>query len=152
MYDTCEQRATTCIDAVANVLAYHYLHTNILAVMSFLFIITLGIITLIALLMVIVILLQSGQGGGLAGIASSAGTRQVLGTRQAPDLLEKITWVLGTAFIVLCILINFLIQNEGPQESVIQQQAPQSQQQQQIPAPGEGGDAAPLPGNDGSQQ
>ncbi len=121
--------------------------------MSFLFIITLGIITLIALLMVIVILLQSGQGGGLAGIASSAGTRQVLGTRQAPDLLEKITWVLGTAFIVLCILINFLIQNEGPQESVIQQQAPQSQQQQQqIPAPGEGSDAAPLPGDDGSQQ
>lgn len=133
--------------------AYHYPHTNTPAVMSFLFIITLGIITLIALLMVIVILLQSGQGGGLAGIASSAGTRQVLGTRQAPDLLEKITWVLGTAFIVLCILINFLIQNEGPQESVIQQQAPQSQQQQQqIPAPGEGSDAAPLPGDDGSQQ
>ena len=133
--------------------AYHYPHTNTPAVMSFLFIITLGIITLIALLMVIVILLQSGQGGGLAGIASSAGTRQVLGTRQAPDLLEKITWVLGTAFIVLCILINFLIQNEGPQESVIQQQAPQSQQQQQqIPAPGEGSDAAPLPDDDGSQQ
>jgi len=123
--------------------------------MSFPFIITLGIITLIAILMVIVILLQSGQGGGLAGIASSAGTRQVLGTRQAPDLLEKITWVLGTAFIVLCILINFMVQNEGPNESIIQQQAPQSEQQpQQIPAaPGEGNDeAAPLPGGDGGQQ
>lgn len=115
--------------------------------MSFPFIITLGIITLIALLMIIVILLQSGQGGGLAGIASSAGTRQVLGTRQAPDLLEKITWVLGTAFIVLCILINFMIQNEGPEESIIQQGA--SQQQQQMPAAPNGGDAAPLPGSNG---
>jgi preprotein translocase subunit SecG len=119
--------------------------------MSFPFIITLGVITLIALLMIIVILLQSGQGGGLAGIASSGATRQVLGTRQAPDLLEKITWVLGTAFIVLCILINFMIQNEGPEESIIQQQAPQ--QQQQMPAaPGGGTDGTSLPGDGGSQQ
>lgn len=120
--------------------------------MSFPFIITLGVITLIALLMIIVILLQSGQGGGLAGIASSGATRQVLGTRQAPDLLEKITWVLGTAFIVLCILINFMIQNEGPEESIIQQQAPQQQQQQMPAAPGGGTDGTSLPGDGGSQQ
>jgi preprotein translocase subunit SecG len=120
--------------------------------MSFTFIITLGIITLIALLMIVVILLQSGQGGGLAGIASSGATRQVLGTRQAPDLLEKITWVLGTAFIVLCILINFLIQNEGPEESIIQQQAPQQQQQQMPAAPGGNDDASSLPSDNDSQQ
>lgn len=113
------------------------------------FLITLGIITLIAIVMTIVILLQSGQGGGLAGIAGGGATRQVLGTRQAPDLLEKTTWILGTAFIVLCILSNFLIQNEGPDESIIQQQAP-TQQQQPMPAPGDG-DAAPLPGGDGQE-
>ncbi|MES3630161.1 MAG: preprotein translocase subunit SecG [Longimonas sp.] len=115
--------------------------------MSFLFFVTLGIITLIAVVMVIVILLQSGQGGGLAGIASGGATRQVLGTRQAPDLLEKVTWVLGTAFIVLCILINFLIQTQGPEESIIQQQAPQQQQQQMPAAPG-GDGPPPLPDNE----
>lgn len=80
------------------------------------------IITLIALLLVLLVLLQSGKGGGLAGIAAG-GTTQILGARQAPDVLEKGTWILATAFVVLCILTNFTIDTEGPRESVIQQRA-----------------------------
>lgn len=79
------------------------------------------IITLIALLMAIVILLQSGKGGGLAGIASGGQTTQILGARQAPDFLEKATWTLGTAFIVLCILANFFASPGDAQRSVIQE-------------------------------
>ncbi len=79
------------------------------------------VITLIGILMAIAILLQSGKGGGLAGIAAGGQTTQILGARQAPDFLEKATWGLGTAFIVLCILANFFADPGGAQRSVIQE-------------------------------
>lgn len=82
------------------------------------------LITIIAVLISLVILVQSGKGGGLAGIAAGGATQQVLGARQAPDILEKATWILATVFIVLCIVSNFIIdRGESPTESVIQQQA-----------------------------
>ena len=79
------------------------------------------IITLIAILMAVAVLLQSGKGGGLAGIAAGGQTTQILGARQAPDFLEKATWGLGTAFIVLCILANFFSDPGNAQRSVIQE-------------------------------
>ena len=81
------------------------------------------LIAIIAVLLTLVVLLQSGKGGGLAGIASGGATTQILGSRQAPDFLEKATWTLATAFIVLCILSNFVIGPEDQAGSVIQQQA-----------------------------
>jgi preprotein translocase subunit SecG len=105
-------------------------------------------IALIAAVLILVILLQSGQGGGLSGIAQSGTTRQVLGTRQAPDVLEKATWTLGAIFITLCVLSNFFIGGEENQRSVIQQRAQQSQTQQGQ-APSSGQNAAPLPGQGG---
>ena len=79
------------------------------------------LIALIALLLSVVVLLQSGKGGGLAGIAAGQ-TQQVLGARQAPDLLEKASWILATIFIALCILTNFVNTTGGPTESIIQSQ------------------------------
>ncbi|MFT4604759.1 MAG: preprotein translocase subunit SecG [Rhodothermales bacterium] len=83
------------------------------------------LIGIIGILLTFSVLLQSGKGGGLAGIASGGATTQILGNRQAPDFLEQATWVLATAFIVLCILTNFAI-DDGARESVIQQQAEQT--------------------------
>jgi preprotein translocase subunit SecG len=80
------------------------------------------VIALIGILMTLIILLQSGKGGGLAGIAAG-GTQQVLGSRSAPDILEKATWVLGFGFILLCILTNFAIDRGGDAPSIIQQGA-----------------------------
>lgn len=69
-------------------------------------------IAIIGVIMTGVVLMQSGQGGGLAGIASGGATRDVLGSRRAPDLLEKATWILAGIFIALCILSNFAIGEE----------------------------------------
>jgi len=97
------------------------------------------LISIIAVLMTLAVLLQAGTGGGLAGIASGGATTQILGSRQAPDFLEKATWTLSTAFIVLCILSNFVIDRSGNQGSVIQEQGVQTQQQAPVlpPAGGE---------------
>ena len=110
------------------------------------------LIALIAAVMILVILMQSGQGQGLSGIASGGATRQVLGTRQAPDMLEKATWTLAAIFISLCVITNFFI-DTGERESVIQQRAQDNPaQQQQTPGGGQGGNqAAPLPGQGGGQ-
>ncbi len=98
------------------------------------------VITLIAIIMTFLILLQSGKGGGLAGIAAGGATTQILGARQAPDILEKGTWILATIFIVLCILTNFAIDKGDAQRSIIQQQSQGTEPL--APAPQE---AVPLP-------
>lgn len=71
------------------------------------------LILIVALLMAIVVLLQSGKGGGLAGIASGGQTTQILGARQAPDFLEKTTWSLAAAFLMLCVLTTFFVPSAG---------------------------------------
>jgi preprotein translocase subunit SecG len=100
------------------------------------FVFLIVIITLIAGIMIFLVLIQSGKGGGLAGIAAGGATTQILGARQAPDILEKATWTLAALFIALCILSNFVIDRGQQQRSIIQQQS----QQQQTPQP-----LAPLP-------
>lgn len=101
------------------------------------FILMIILIAIVALLLMLVVLLQSGKGGGLAGIAGGGATRQVLGSRQAPDLLERATWTLAAVFIVLCLLTTFAIDSgDAAQESIIQQRAgEQAAPLQQTPAP-----------------
>ena len=104
------------------------------------------VIALIGIIMSLVILLQAGKGGGLAGIASGGATTQILGARQAPDILEKGTWILATIFLILCVLTNFAINRGASQRSIIQQSQGAQQppvQQETVPLPS--GDVVPAP-------
>src|SRR3989441_12567429 len=49
------------------------------------------LLTLDALILTTAVLLQAGPGGGLASLGGGAGTRQVMGGRQATTLLTQIT-------------------------------------------------------------
>ncbi len=110
------------------------------------------LIGVIGILMTLSVLLQSGKGGGLAGIASGGATTQILGSRQAPDFLEKATWILATAFIALCIMTNFAI-DPAARESVIQQQlemsAPATLPPPTVPAPATDGSDGAVPASEG---
>lgn len=102
------------------------------------------LILLVGVLMSIVVLLQSGKGGGLAGIASGGQTTQILGARQAPDFLEKATWTLGTSFLVLCVLTTFAIPRDGTGNSILQERADELPASAPAPtAPGAPGTALP---------
>ncbi len=116
-----------------------------------LFMIMVILIAIVALLLMLVVLLQSGKGGGLAGIAGGGATRQVLGSRQAPDLLERATWTLAAVFIVLCLLTTFAIDTGGgAQESIIQQRAGEQPATPQQTLPPEGNSQGlPAPEQDG---
>lgn len=82
-----------------------------------------ALITLIAILMSIAVLLQSGQGGGLSGgIAGNAAMGPGgIGSRRTADFLSKATSVLGGTFLVLCLVANFFIDRSTTTRSAVQQ-------------------------------
>jgi preprotein translocase subunit SecG len=62
----------------------------------------------VALFLILLILVQRGKGGGLAGAFGGMGGQSAFGTK-AGDLFTKITIVVATVWIVLCILgVKFL--------------------------------------------
>lgn len=87
------------------------------------FIVLVFLILLCAILMAVAVLLQAGRGGGLAGIGGGQ-TQQVLGARQAPDFLEKVTWGLGVTFLVLCVIATFFTNRTEEQNSILQERGP----------------------------
>ena len=119
------------------------------------------VILIVAVLLSLVVLLQSGQGGGLAGIASGGQAQQILGARQAPDFLEKASWVLGGGLLFLCFIAPFTISSERQQRSILQEnagdapiEAPALPSTAVEGAPAEGatseGTPAPAGGSDGA--
>jgi preprotein translocase subunit SecG len=67
-------------------------------------------------LLVLAVLIQNPKGGGLAS-GFSAGS-QVMGVRRTADFLEKATWTLAVAILVLSVISTTLSKSEagaGPQ-------------------------------------
>ena len=83
------------------------------------------LILITCVLMVLVVLVQNAKGGGLASNFSSS--NQFMGVRKTADFLEKTTWTLAVALLVLSLFSIFIIpKNQG------QVQAQQSEIQKQI--------------------
>ena len=57
------------------------------------------IIIIVSILLVITVLAQNSKGGGLA--ANLAGSNQVMGVRKTADFIEKLTWGLAIALLIL---------------------------------------------------
>jgi preprotein translocase subunit SecG len=66
-----------------------------------------GLLILDALLLSVVVLLQAGQGGGLASLGGG-GTDTVLGGRQAVTILTKLSWWCGGIFLVLSLVLSLV--------------------------------------------
>ena len=82
-------------------------------------------IILASLLMIGIVLVQKSKGGGLA--SNFASSNQIMGVRKTTDFLEKATWTLAGAIIVLSILTaKFTVSRSTlPQSDVeVQQPAP----------------------------
>ncbi|HHE54737.1 MAG TPA: preprotein translocase subunit SecG [Caldithrix abyssi] len=105
---------------------------------------------IVSILMVVVILLQSGKGQGLAGsIGGGMGGTSVFGGRGAADFLSKATAWIATIYIILAIMISVIYKSraESTQKSLIEKRM---EEQKQLPAPNI--PVAPLPGEQGQQQ
>jgi len=86
------------------------------------------LIFIICILLILIVLVQNSKGGGLA--SSFASSNQIMGVRKTTDFLEKATWTLAGAMMVLCVLAAFFIpRGDNTVKSAIQEQI----ESQQIP-------------------
>ena len=92
------------------------------------------LIILTSLLLAVAVLLQSGQGGGLASLGGGP-AENVVGGRQAETILTKGTWWLGGIFMFLALVLSVMSVNRGPATSRTQELL-QQQQQEAAPASG----------------
>ena len=71
-----------------------------------------GIILFISVLLILIVLVQNPKGGGLASGFSSS--NQFMGVKRTADFIEKATWGLASAIVVLSILATmFINRNKG---------------------------------------
>jgi preprotein translocase subunit SecG len=60
------------------------------------------LIIIACVIQVLIVLVQNSKGGGLAANFTSAG--QSMGIRKTADFLEKSTWTLAAAILILCVV------------------------------------------------
>ena len=66
------------------------------------------ILVLVCGLLGLIILVQNPKGGGLAGNVAGF-SNQFMGVKQTTDILEKGTWILATAVVLLCLFSTVFI-------------------------------------------
>ena len=64
------------------------------------------LIIIVCVLLVLVVLVQNSKGGGLASNFSSS--NQIMGVRKTADFLEKATWTLAIALLVLSLMAGLM--------------------------------------------
>lgn len=104
---------------------------------------------IVCVLLIAVVLIQNSKGGGLATGGSGS---QIMGVQKTSDFLEKATWTLAIALIVLAM---FSKMGSGTAQGPVQEESelkekientPNAPAQNQPAAPAPGGNAAPAPG------
>ncbi|MBV7269845.1 preprotein translocase subunit SecG [Winogradskyella luteola] len=81
------------------------------------FTIFLILIVIVAFLLVVVIMVQNPKGGGLSSSFGGGGTQQLGGVKKTSDFLDKSTWFLATALILLILASNLTIDSGAVVES-----------------------------------
>ena len=101
------------------------------------------LIVLISVLMIFIVLIQESKGGGLASNFSS--TNSIMGVRKTTDIVEKMTWGLAIAMVVISVACAYVAPQASGESSVMEGA---TQEQTALPAmPGANkGAAAPAAG------
>ena len=114
------------------------------------------LIVIAALLMIGVVLIQESKGGGLSSNFSSSNA--IMGVRKTTDFIEKTTWGLAIAMVVISVARAYVAPTADTDESVIEKAATEgsttnpnnlpnfgaSQQKQAAPAAKGGAAQAPA--------
>lgn len=66
------------------------------------------LIAIVALLLIASVLIQNPKGGGVDPTFGGQ-ANQMFGVAKSSDMIEKITWGLAIALIVLCVLTTFML-------------------------------------------
>lgn len=75
-----------------------------------------ALILIVCVLLAAVVLIQNSKGGGLA--ANFSAPNQIMGVRKTTDFLEKATWTLAIALMVLSIAATAAIPNHRADDGI----------------------------------
>lgn len=100
-----------------------------------------ALIIITCVLLVIIVLIQNPKGGGLSSAFGGSGTQLFGGVKKTTDFLDKGTWALSIALVVLVLITNVMV---GP--SAVEEETPESElTDQPLNNP------TPIPAGDGLQ-
>ena len=99
-----------------------------------------------SVLMCGIVLIQESKGGGLA--SSFSAQNSLVGVRKTTDLLEKCTWGLAIAMVVLSIISTAFVPKENKAEAPIEISAPAQQSTDAANVPSFGTQNADAQGSD----
>ena len=104
-----------------------------------------SLIIFICVLLVLIVLAQNSKGGGLSSQFGGGGTSQLMGVKRTGDLLEKLTWGLAIALMVLSLSSHAMLDTQPVESgSVIEERA--RSERQVTPGP-----VVPLTGDTAGQ-
>ena len=83
------------------------------------------LVILASILMCGIVLIQESKGGGLASSFSSS--NQIMGVKKTTDFLEKATWTLAIAMVVLSVVSAGFVEKSSNVEEIIELQVPTQQ-------------------------
>lgn len=99
------------------------------------------LIVLASIFMCFIVLIQESKGGGLASSFSSS--NQIMGVRKTTDVIEKATWALAIAMVVLSVVSVYFIPKTQDAGSVIMKQATEQKATNSNNLPGFGASQTP---------
>ncbi len=99
------------------------------------------LIVLASFCMIGIVLIQESKGGGLASAFSSANSS--FGVRQTTNFIEKTTWTLAAAMVIISVICAYVAPNATSEGSVIEKAA--TEQSTTNPNNVQGFGAAPAP-------
>ena len=82
----------------------------------------LALLIIDGLILSAVVLLQAGQGGGLAAMGGGMGTDNLIGGRQAATLLTRMSWITGGLFLALSLFLSIVSSRNNAPRSILRDQ------------------------------
>ena len=107
-------------------------------------------IVIASLLMIGIVLIQESKGGGLASNFSSSNA--IMGVRKTTDFIEKATWGLAIAMVVLSIVCAYVAPVSSNDSSVMEKAATETQTTNPNTTPGFGASQQQTTPATGAQQ
>jgi preprotein translocase subunit SecG len=89
------------------------------------------LIIVACLLLTLLVLIQNPKGGIAANFVAPS---QIMGVKRSTDVVEKATWYLAVALIVLSLASNFLRPTDSGADAVNESRIKESIEQQSVPA------------------
>jgi preprotein translocase subunit SecG len=99
---------------------------------------------IVCLILILVVLLQSGKGADLAGAFGGGATQTAFGSRGPASFLSKLTTVAAVLFMVTCLSLS-LMGEKQESKSILETTKGKAAPAQKAPAPAQPVPAAPTP-------